>query len=152
MQIVPYKSEHKKFFTEINARWIEKYFEIEPYDFEQFDRSKEIFIDEDGYIFIGIIEEKPMASFALLKLEDGIFELSKMAVSIEYLGQGYGNQLMKFCIDFAQKNRFLEIILYTHTKLESAVHLYRKFGFKELKLEPNAPYKRANLKLGISFI
>ena len=94
MQIVPYKSEHKKFFTEINARWIEKYFEIEPYDFEQFDRSKEIFIDEDGYIFIGIIEEKPMASFALLKLEDGIFELSKMAVSIEYLGQGYGNQLI----------------------------------------------------------
>ena len=31
--------------------------------------------------------------------------------------------------------------------LENAIHPYRKYGFKELALEKDNPYKRANIKM-----
>jgi ribosomal protein S18 acetylase RimI-like enzyme len=37
------------------------------------------------------------------------------------------------------------IILYSNTKLETAIALYRKLGFKEIPLD--GPYKRSDIKM-----
>ena len=38
------------------------------------------------------------------------------------------------------------MILYSNKKLESAIHLYRKYGFVEVELEEGL-YERANVKM-----
>ena len=40
-----------------------------------------------------------------------------------------------------------KVILYSNTKLESAIYIYRKFGFKEVPSEEGVAYERANIKM-----
>ena len=41
-----------------------------------------------------------------------------------------------------------KLILYSNTKLASAIHLYKKYGFTEIELEQGL-YERANIKMEI---
>jgi hypothetical protein len=38
-----------------------------------------------------------------------------------------------------------------HRILENAIYLYRKYSFKELELEKNNPYERADIKMLLEF-
>ena len=53
---------------------------------------------------------------------------------------------MQYCIDFAKENK-LNLMLYSNTKLENAIYIYRKYGFLEIPVEANSPYKRSNIKM-----
>ena len=87
-----------------------------------------------------------------MPLEDhGGFELTKMAVSPEYRGHKIGQQLMQYCIDFAKKNNMPKLIIYSSRKLENAIYIYKKYGFNEIPVEPNCPYKRCNIKMELVF-
>ena len=83
--------------------------------------------------------------------EDGILELTKMAVLPEVRGHKIGQKLLQYCIDFGKLQQLKALLLYSSTKLENAIYLYRKYGFKELKLEPNSPYKRSDIKMLLEF-
>jgi len=54
---------------------------------------------------------------------------------------------MLHCIEFSKNHGFKELILYSNTKLENAIYIYRKFGFIEIPVESNSPYKRSNIKM-----
>ena len=79
--------------------------------------------------------------------DKGLLELSKMAVSPEKRGLKIGQKLMQHCINFAKQRKLKGLLLYSNTKLENAIYIYRKYGFRELALEPNSPYKRSNIKM-----
>ena len=76
-----------------------------------------------------------------------VFELTKMVVKPEYRNKGVGKKLLKKCIDYSKFNNHSSIILYSNKKLKNAIHLYRNFGFKEIKMEKKSPYLRANIKM-----
>lgn len=82
---------------------------------------------------------------------DSIFELTKMAVLPETQGKGIGQQLLEHCIDYVKSLQHPSLILYSHRSLESAIHLYRKYGFKEIPVEENSHYKRADIKMELTF-
>ena len=84
---------------------------------------------------------------ALIPRENGVYELNKMAVNKELRGNGIGNQLINFIIDFAKNKKYKSVILYSNTVLKNSIHLYNKFGFKEIKIENNTPYKRSDIKM-----
>ena len=88
-----------------------------------------------------------LATVALLKMEGNVFELTKMAVLPAARGRNIGQQLMQHCIDFANLNSWNGLLLYSNTLLENAIHIYRKYGFKEIALNPDNPYKRSNIKM-----
>jgi ribosomal protein S18 acetylase RimI-like enzyme len=69
-----------------------------------------------------------------------------MAVSENFQSQGIGKILIEYCFDFAKQNNISEIILYSNTKLEAAIHLYKKMGFTEIPVNQDL-YKRANIKM-----
>ena len=81
-------------------------------------------------------------------MEDGVFELSKMAVAEEFQGRKIGNKMLEFCFKKASELKAKKLILYSNTKLEPAIHLYRKYGFKEVPLG-TVEYKRADIKMEI---
>jgi GNAT superfamily N-acetyltransferase len=88
-----------------------------------------------------------VATMALIPREKGVYELNKMAVKKELRGNGIGHQLIKFTIDFAKSKNYNSIILYSNKVLKNSIHLYNKFGFKEIKSEGNTPYKRSDIKM-----
>jgi ribosomal protein S18 acetylase RimI-like enzyme len=79
-----------------------------------------------------------------------VFELTKIAVLPHQRGQKIGQQLLQHCIDFAKESGFKALVLYSATKLENAIYIYRKFGFIELELEKSSPYKRSDIKMELT--
>ena len=75
-----------------------------------------------------------------------------MAIIPEERGKGYGNLAMRFLIEFSKNKNWSKLILYSNTKLKNSIHLYKKFGFKEIPLEENLIYSRGNIKMELSLI
>jgi len=81
---------------------------------------------------------------------NSVVELTKMAVSPGHRGLNIGQQLMQHCISYSKENNINSIILYSSRKLENAIYIYRKYGFIEIPVEENCPYKRCNIKMQLA--
>jgi GNAT superfamily N-acetyltransferase len=147
ISIVEYKDDYAVSFKALNIAWLSKFFAIEPIDEEVLDHPVKNIIDTGGNIFFAIINKEPVGCFALVKEhEEGVFELSKMAVSEVHQGKKIGNQLLEFCIKEAKRIGAKKLVLFSNTILQPAIHLYKKYGFTEIYLD-GAVHKRANIKM-----
>ena len=104
-------------------------------------------LDEGGEVYFGAIDGKVVATFALTPSAKGTVELNKMAVHKDQRGMGLGNQLMVFILKRCQSLDVQTLELYSNTKLENALHLYRKFGFVEIPLPEDCVYERDNIRM-----
>lgn len=147
VSIVPFQDQYSKYFYELNYDWLSEYFYVEDYDEKVLKNCKEEIIDKGGYIFFAIYNNSVVGTMALIPRENGVYELNKMAVNKELRGNGIGNQLINFIIDFAKKKKYKSVILYSNTVLKNSIHLYNKFGFKKINIENNTPYKRSDIKM-----
>ncbi|WP_053992458.1 GNAT family N-acetyltransferase [Mangrovimonas sp. TPBH4] len=148
IEILPYKSDYAGSFYELNIEWLQTYFYVESYDEEVLRKPDEYILDKGGHIFFAKFNRTIVGTLALMPTSNNLeFELTKMAVSPNYRGQGIGQQLMAYCIDFAKQQHYKSLILYSNTKLENAIYIYRKFGFIEIPMEDNSPCKRGNIKM-----
>lgn len=146
VEIVPYKDEYAKYFYELNADWLKKYFYVEPYDEKVLSNPKKYVLEPGGFIFFAKFNNEIVGVVSFIKQKD-FFELSKMAVSPKYQGLKIGQKLMDFCIEFARNKQWQSITLYSHRTLVSAINLYKKVGFKEIDLEENSHYERSDIKM-----
>jgi putative acetyltransferase len=74
--------------------------------------------------FVGCVAVKP------LKYPE-VAELKRMYLKPEYRNRGLGYELLHKAILFAKYVGYERIVLDSLTKLKPALHIYRKFGFKE---------------------
>ena len=146
VEIIPYSTELKEHLKTLNYELLEEYFHVEEGDKVSLSDPQGQIIDKGGFIFFAKYGEEIIGTASLLKKTNEIFELGKMAVSKNSRGLGVGNQLMEHCLEFAKQQAIRELILYSNTKLEPAIHLYRKFGFEEIELEAGV-YERGNIKM-----
>ncbi|WP_411768797.1 GNAT family N-acetyltransferase [Winogradskyella sp. A3E31] len=148
VKIIPYNNKYAKDFYELNLEWLQTYFYVEPFDEEVLSKPQQYIIDKGGYIFFAKLNNEIVGTVALMPMKTkGVFELTKMAVSPNHRGYKIGQKLMQQCIGFAKSEKFDRLLLYSNTKLENAIYIYRKYGFIELPLEANSPYKRSNIKM-----
>ncbi len=84
MSIVPYEEKHHQAFIDLNMHWLEQYFKAETYDQKQLEQCQEMIIDPGGCIFIGTVEQKPIGTYALVKIDNQSAEFSKMAIDMDY--------------------------------------------------------------------
>jgi GNAT superfamily N-acetyltransferase len=129
--IVPYSKSYQKAFKELNEAWISRFFSIEAEDIKTLSDPDKI-IQEGGFIFVAIYNQLPIGVCALKKTGIDTFEFSKMAVSETSQGLGVGHQLLTYAIEQARITGAKTLFLEGNTKLEASIHLYRKFGFKEV--------------------
>ena len=73
-----------------------------------------------------------MATFALTPQGPGVVELNKMAVRDDFSRKALGNAWMRFALMACKAHGLRVIELYSHTKLKSALHIYRTFGFTDI--------------------
>ncbi|WP_347175260.1 GNAT family N-acetyltransferase [Polaribacter uvawellassae] len=146
ISIIPFEEKFVKIFYDLNVEWLQKYFYVEPYDKKVLSNPQEYIIDKGGFIFFATYKNKIVGTVALINKKE-CFELSKMAVLPKYHGQKIGQQLMDYCIDFSKNKGWKNIMLYSNRILEPAISLYKKVGFKEVELEKDVYYERANIKM-----
>ncbi|WP_419211163.1 GNAT family N-acetyltransferase [Maribacter sp. X9] len=150
LTIVPFESKYAQSFKELNLAWITEYFKVEDKDKELLENCEASIIKKGGYIFISLWNNEPVGCFTLLKQTEEEFELGKMAVSKAHQGLRIGQHMLTFAIDFSKKRNWKKIVLYSSTKLDTALHIYKKFGFKEVELEKNLIYIRSDIKMELT--
>lgn len=146
IEIIPFEEKYAKYFYDLNADWLKKYFYIEPYDEKVLSNPKQYVIDPGGFIFFAKYNTEIVGVVSLIN-QKTFFELSKMAVSPKYQGFKIGQQLMDFTINFAKEKCWDSITLYSHRSLKAAIQLYTKVGFKEIPVEKDSHYERADIKM-----
>ena len=152
IKIIDYNNKYAQSFYNLNIEWLKTFFHVEPYDEDVLSQPDKYIIDKGGFIFFSMKDDKVVGTVALMPIKEiGILELTKMAVLPEERGQKIGQQLLQHCIDFAQTEKLKGLLLYPNTNLENAIYLYRKYGFKELELETDSPYKRSDIKMLLEF-
>jgi ribosomal protein S18 acetylase RimI-like enzyme len=146
IEIIPFEEKYAADFYNLNVEWLEKYFYVESYDKKVLSNPKKYVIEPGGFIFLAKYHDKIVGVVALIN-QNTFFELSKMAVAPKYQGLKIGLSLMNFCVEFARNQQWKSITLYSHRKLVPAISLYRKIGFKEVEVEKEVHYERANIKM-----
>lgn len=147
VQVVEFEEKYAKDFAELNYQWISDLFEIEDHDHEILDHPTEYIIKPGGQIFLALFEGKAVGTVALIRDGENSFELAKMGVNPDYRGLKIGDKLMKACLDYAQKVNAKKVFLLSNRKLIAAINLYKKFGFKEVPIDPNTSYQRTNIQM-----
>ena len=146
IDIIPFEPQYAAHFYALNVAWLKKYFYVEPYDEKILRNPKAYILKNGGFIFFAKSNAEIVGTVALINQGD-FFELSKMAVRPACQGKKIGFQLMEHCIAFARKQQWKSITLYSHRSLVAAIYLYKKIGFKEVALEEDVHYERANIKM-----
>jgi putative acetyltransferase len=150
VQIVPFASRHAGAWRTLNEAWIERSFAMEPKDREVLDDPQGKIIFKGGMIFIAERQGEPVGCAALLRMDDGGFELAKMAVADHAKGGGIGRKLIDACIDAARVAGAHRVYLESNSALAPALSLYRSAGFVKLPSQPT-PYARCNVWMELRF-
>ena len=149
IEIIPFTDNLAINFAELNKAWLKKYFEVEPKDEQMLGNPQKYYIEEGGFIYFAMYKGEIAGTIALLKVNETIFELSKMAVDEKFQRKNIGNKLIAYCLEEAKRLNLEKIILYSNTTLGPAIHLYEKFGFREI-VGFKSDYKRANIKMELA--
>jgi len=150
VEIVDYTPAYQAAFRQLNEEWISTYFRMEESDYKALDHPREYILDQGGYIYIGLYKGEPVATCALIHLDDGGFELAKMAVSPKAQGLGIGYLIGKACIEKARALGARRVYLESNTALKPAINLYHKLGFRKAAGAPS-PYERCNIQMELVF-
>ena len=139
-------------FRTLNEEWIASYFSLEARDIEILGDPENTILRKGGSIFMVYADNLPVGCAALIPLGQGVYELSKMAVSPQLRGRGIGRRLLLHTIAQARLLGASSLVLGSNTRLADAVHLYESVGFRHVppaSLPPN-PYTRANVFMQMS--
>jgi len=143
-------------FRTLNEEWISRYFKMEDRDVETLSNPEKI-LRAGGQIYFARTAGSPadavVGCVALIPVtEDGVYELSKMAVAPEMRGQGIGRQILVYAIDQAKAGKtwtlpVRRLFLGSSKRLQDAVHLYESLGFEHIPPEslPWVGYARADV-------
>lgn len=149
IEIIPFEDKYKTAFVELTRQWLEEYFFIEPCDEELFADPAGIYIKTGGEILMAIdCKTGCVAGTCSLVChpDEGIYEMSKLAVKSDYRRHGIAERLVDAIIVIAKKKRVKLLYLDTSVRLEAAVRLYRRKGFVEIPLK-NSHYKRTDMQM-----
>lgn len=80
-------------FRTLNEEWITRYFSLEAKDRETLNAPVHSILLKGGHIFMAYAGAEAVGCVALIPMHDGVYELSKMAVSPHLRGRGIGRRI-----------------------------------------------------------
>lgn len=147
VRIIPYSVDIKDHFYTLNMEWLEKFFEAEPYDKEVLSQPEKYILHDGGEILFAQCDGEIVGTVALMKRGDQTLELTKMGVTDGYKGLKIGQKLMYAAICKSAEMGANRVFLDSNRKLEPALALYQKVGFREIPVPPDSPYERCNIRM-----
>ena len=87
-----------------------------------------------GYfgVLIEIDTQAVVGTFGLINIDKTTCELQKMYLTTRLRGKGLGKLMMDAAIEKAKQLKYKKIVLETVSQLQTAIALYKKFGFVEI--------------------
>jgi GNAT superfamily N-acetyltransferase/DNA-binding MarR family transcriptional regulator len=146
VQIVDYKARYRCDFARLNREWIEQYFRLEQADRQMLDNPEGRVLKPGGFIVMALREGRAVGTCAMLKRPDDSYELAKMAVTPAEYGKGIGELLARAALARARQRGAQRVYLESNSRLEPAIYLYRKLGFREFSGGPS-PYARCDVQM-----
>ncbi|MGN0513292.1 MAG: GNAT family N-acetyltransferase [Lachnospiraceae bacterium] len=147
IQIVPaydYPQEVKALFSEYTQMLIEgdpsfqKYLDIQHYD----DEIKHLEIKYGkpyGRLYLAYCDEKVAGCIGLRKIDQQNCEMKRLYVRPQFRGNHIGDHLIRKIIEDAREIGYSHMLLDTLPFLESAVHMYKRYGFYEIESYNDSP-------------
>ena len=149
MEIIEYETKYQPDFKRLNLEWLDKYDLAESRDLEMLDDPEGEIIKTGGCIFLIKEDGAIIGTAGLLKEHDDEFELVKMTVDPQCRGKGISKLLMDHCLQKARTLNAKKIILYSNSRLKTALKLYEKYGFQYLEVK-DAPFVTADVKMELA--
>jgi N-acetylglutamate synthase-like GNAT family acetyltransferase len=150
LQLIDYQPAYQPYFEKFNKAWLEEFFVVEPLDKWVLENPDEAMLKQGGKIYFAASGATIIGTVGLRFIENGVFELTKMAVDKTYHGGGAGKFLCQAGIDKAREMGVKKLILFSNRVLENAIHIYHKLGFTEIPVAPGT-YGRADIMMEINF-
>lgn len=139
-----FKEEVKELFSEYTNMLIEgdscfeKYLEIQNYD-EELEHIETKYGMPAGRLFLAYYDSKLAGCIGLRKIDESNCEMKRLYVRPEFRGKHIGEYLVNEIIRNAKEIGYSHILLDTLPFLQSAVNLYKKYGFYEIESYNNSP-------------
>jgi ribosomal protein S18 acetylase RimI-like enzyme len=151
ISIVDFDPRWRADFARLNRDWLERWFVVEAIDAEVLGDPETHLLKDGGRVLFAIAREadgreRAVGTVALLHEGNGVYELTKMAVSPELQGCGIGRQLMGAALDAFRALQGRELFLESSSKLAPALRLYESVGFRHRPApRPGSHYARADV-------
>jgi len=146
IKIVEYRDQYQQGFKSLNLEWLDKYNLTESHDLMVLDDPKGTILDKGGFIWLAMDDKQIIGSAALVKEQEGEFELAKMAVTSAYRGRGISKRLIETCLQKAKETGAKKLTLFSNHQLLTALKLYEKYGFYYVEVE-HSPFETADVKM-----
>ncbi len=144
MKVIPYDSKYKDKFIEYNTDWIVDNFGfLEKEDKETFENIEED-IKNGAMIYFAIEEDEVLAVCMAKYMQEGTWEICKLASNKHRPHKGCGSAVFEAAMQWATGHGASRLFILSNSKLSAALHIYEKFGFKEIKLD-NYEYIRGDI-------
>lgn len=147
IELVPaysHKEEVKKLFSEYTNMLIagdsnfEKYLKVQNYD-EELKQLEMKYGMPAGRLLLAYYDHKLAGCIGLKRIDEVNCEMKRLYVRSQFRGKHIGDYLVKEIIKVAKEIGYSHMLLDTLPFLQSAVHLYEKYGFYEIDSYNNSP-------------
>ncbi|WP_086934630.1 bifunctional helix-turn-helix transcriptional regulator/GNAT family N-acetyltransferase [Agarilytica rhodophyticola] len=146
IQIVDYAPQYHHAFKSLNEAWITQHWEMELSDYKSLENPEQNILQKGGAILIGLYQGKPIASCALIKMDNECFELAKMAVAADLRGKRIGEKIGLATLQRAKLMGAKRVYLESNSTLTPAISLYKKLGFVAVDKQAS-PYQRCDIQM-----
>ena len=134
--IVPWEDRFAGDFKDISVAWLEEFDLLEPIDLEMLDNPHRDILEPGGQIFFALEGDAVLGTCGMQPVEPGVYEVIKLGVRPECRGRGAGKLLLEACLDWAGAQKARKVVLYSNSRLQSALRLYRRCGFTPIPYVP----------------
>jgi ribosomal protein S18 acetylase RimI-like enzyme len=145
LEIRKYEQKYHQQFKKISLDWLHKHHLYEKADDDLLDHPQK-YIEQGSLIFLAHFEDQVVGTISLIPVNDNTYEIFKLGVVNGFKGLGIGRKLMQICIDICIEKNVKIITLESSSKLENALKLYEKLGFKHIEVV-DAHFESADVKM-----
>ncbi len=147
IELLTFSKEFTSCFQQLNEEWINEYFEMEVEDRKTLDDPESVIIEPGGEIIFARDREtqEVLGTCALVRRDDAVCELAKMAVARSARGQGIGRLIGDEALKVARDMGFMKVYLESNSILSPALGLYRELGFIQMEFPYDSDYSRADV-------
>ncbi len=121
-----------------NDESFKKYLDIQHYD-EEISHLESKYGMPDGRLYLIHCDRKLAGCIGLRKIDNQSCEMKRLYVRPEFRGKKLGNILVEKIIADAREIGYSYMLLDTLPFLQSAICMYKKFGFYEIESYNNSP-------------
>ncbi len=121
-------------------RGFQKYLDIQHYD-EELKHLDIKYGLPDGRLYIAFCDGEGAGCIGLRKIDKQNCEMKRLYVRPDFRGRHIGDELVRQIIKDAKEIGYSHMLLDTLPFLKSAIHLYKAYGFYEIRCYNDSPMK-----------